>query len=197
MAQGIDRDRLGANTSDGTRSPNARPARRRAPHSACTDRPRLDFQDHLADLEAKGLLVRIDRADQQGHRAASAGALAVHRRHAGGRAARLPVHQRDRLQGPPLRHAGGGRRARGLARDLCDRHGPAGRRDRRSLDAAPSPIRSRRSRSTRRRCQEVVITGDELQGAGRPGAPAGAGLDAGLRLRALSHRDALRHPRSR
>src|SRR6267142_2817127 len=24
-------------------------------------RPRLDFQDHLADLEAKGLLVRIDR----------------------------------------------------------------------------------------------------------------------------------------
>src|SRR5262249_37344714 len=26
------------------------------------ERPRLDFQDHLADLEAKGLLVRIDRA---------------------------------------------------------------------------------------------------------------------------------------
>src|SRR5258707_15895911 len=25
------------------------------------DRPRLDFQDHLADLEAQGLLVRIDR----------------------------------------------------------------------------------------------------------------------------------------
>jgi 4-hydroxy-3-polyprenylbenzoate decarboxylase len=25
------------------------------------DRPRLDFQDHLADLEARGLLVRIDR----------------------------------------------------------------------------------------------------------------------------------------
>src|SRR5215470_7758949 len=25
------------------------------------DRPRLDFQDHLADLEASGLLVRIDR----------------------------------------------------------------------------------------------------------------------------------------
>src|SRR6266496_4113245 len=24
-------------------------------------RPRLDFQDHLADLEAKGLLVRMDR----------------------------------------------------------------------------------------------------------------------------------------
>src|SRR5436190_10625094 len=26
-----------------------------------TRRPRLDFQDHLADLEAQGLLVRIDR----------------------------------------------------------------------------------------------------------------------------------------
>ena len=26
-----------------------------------TQRPRLDFQDHLADLEAQGLLVRIDR----------------------------------------------------------------------------------------------------------------------------------------
>src|SRR5262245_53036960 len=26
------------------------------------DRPRLDFQDHIADLEANGLLVRIDRA---------------------------------------------------------------------------------------------------------------------------------------
>src|SRR4029453_8751737 len=25
------------------------------------ERPRLDFQDHLADLEARGLLVRIDR----------------------------------------------------------------------------------------------------------------------------------------
>jgi 4-hydroxy-3-polyprenylbenzoate decarboxylase len=32
----------------------------RAPHSE-TGRPRLDFQEHLADLEAAGLLVRIDR----------------------------------------------------------------------------------------------------------------------------------------
>src|SRR5436305_266683 len=31
-------------------------------HIRLHDGPRLDFQDHLADLEAKGLLVRIDRA---------------------------------------------------------------------------------------------------------------------------------------
>src|SRR5258706_10225987 len=30
-------------------------------HIRLRDHPRLDFQDHLADLEAKGLLVRIDR----------------------------------------------------------------------------------------------------------------------------------------
>ena len=33
-----------------------------APRIRLQDRPCLDFQDHLADLEAKGLLVRIDRA---------------------------------------------------------------------------------------------------------------------------------------
>src|SRR5689334_1193612 len=32
-----------------------------APRTRLQDRPCLDFQDHLADLEAKGLLVRIDR----------------------------------------------------------------------------------------------------------------------------------------
>src|ERR1700747_2820177 len=30
-------------------------------HIPLQDHPRLDFQDHLADLEAKGLLVRVDR----------------------------------------------------------------------------------------------------------------------------------------
>ena len=46
-------------------------------------------------------------------------------------------------------------------------------------------------------CQEVVITGDELRGPGKGlGAPAGAGFDAGLRFRALSHGDVVRHARS-
>src|SRR2546423_2894133 len=30
-------------------------------HIRLRDHPRLDFQEHLADLDAKGLLVRIDR----------------------------------------------------------------------------------------------------------------------------------------
>ena len=37
----------------------------------------LDFQEHPRRLEAQGLLVRVTRADQQGHRAAAARALAV------------------------------------------------------------------------------------------------------------------------
>ena len=54
-----------------------------------------------------------------------------------------------------------------------------------------SPIRSRRSRYHRAPCQEVVIKGDELRGAGQGTCrAAGADLDAGLRRRALSHRDA-------
>src|ERR1043165_4424492 len=32
-----------------------------AHHIRLRDQPRLDFQDHLADLEAQGLLVRIER----------------------------------------------------------------------------------------------------------------------------------------
>src|SRR5205085_6190953 len=37
------------------------PAKLRGPPTRDTDRPRLDLQEHLADLEANGLLVRIDR----------------------------------------------------------------------------------------------------------------------------------------
>ena len=162
-------------------------------------RPALDFQAHLADLEARGLLVRIDRPidkDTELHplvRWQFLGGIA------GERAARLPVHQRDRRQGPALRHAGRGRRARGLAGHLCGRHGPRGERDRRAPGCAPSPIRSRRSRSRRR----AVPGGRDhrRRSCAAPGgglaAPAGAGVDAGLRCRALSHRDALHHPRSR
>ena len=92
-------------------------------------------------------------ADQQGHRAQSAGALAIHRRRAGGRAPRVPVHQRHRLQGQALRHAGGGRRAGVVAGDLRHGHGPAGRARSATPGCARSPIRSRRSRSTTRRAR--------------------------------------------
>ena len=155
-------------------------------------------RQHLAALEAQGLLVRVDRPinkDTELHplvRWQFQGGLA------GGPAPRVPVHQRGRRRRPPLRHAGRGRRARGLAAHLCARHGAAGRGDRGRLDARHRAIRSRRSRVPSPPCQEVVITGDELRGPGRGLArAAGADLDAGLRRRALSHRDALRHARSR
>ena len=65
-------------------------------------RPRLDFQDHVADLEASGLLVRIDRPinkDTELH-------PLVRWQFLGGvpgeQAARLPVQQCDRFQGSAL-----------------------------------------------------------------------------------------------
>ena len=86
------------------------PERSRAP---------ADLQDHLARLEAAGLLVRIDRPinkDTELHplvRWQFQGGLAEER------APRVPVHQCHRRQRPPLRHAGRGRRAGGIAGDLC------------------------------------------------------------------------------
>ena len=47
-------------------------------------------------------------------------------------------------------------------------------------------------------CQEVVITGDDAARAERrPASLAGADLDAGLRRRAVSHRDLVHHDGSR
>ena len=109
--------------------------------------PRLDLQQHLRT--SKGGPAGAHRpADQQGHRAASAGALAVHRRHAGGRAPRLPVHQRHRCQGPQIRHAGGGRRARGVAaRSTRSAWARPVEEIGERLDDRRSPIRSRRCAS--------------------------------------------------
>ena len=127
-------------------------------------RPRLDLQEHLADLEARGLLTRIDHPvdkDTELH-------PLVRLQFIGGipeaRAARVSVHQRDRRQRPALRHPGGGRRHRGLGGDLFARH--AARRSSEigaGLDRRRSPNRSRRCGSRRARCQEVVITGDALR----------------------------------
>ena len=132
-------------------------------------------------------------ADQQGHRAAPAGALAVPGRRARGQAAGVPVHQCDRRQGPALRHAGGGRRARRLARNLRGRHGAGGE----PISARPgcgrSPVRSRRSAVKSPPCQQVV---DDRRRAEptrrRAGAPAGAGVDAraSIRRRILRRRSA-------
>ena len=100
------------------------------------------------------------------------------------------------VQGPPLRHAGGGRRARVVAGDLRARHGPAGRARsarpgwRRSRNPIPPVADQRRAVPGGRRHRRRAAHGGAE-------APAGAGVDAGLRRRALSHRDALRHHATR
>ena len=66
------------------------------------------------------------------------------------------------------------------------------------IDAVAHPIPPVRVNAAP--CQEVVIQGDDIEEPdGGLEAPAGADLDAGLRRRALSHRDALHHqgPRHR
>ena len=77
----------------------------------------------------------------------------------GGSAPRLPVHQCGRLRRPQVRHAGRGRRARGVPAHLLARHGQAGRGDREppGRNAIANPIPP--VRVTSPPCQEVVITG--------------------------------------
>ena len=62
-------------------------------------RPYPDLHDHVRALDKAGLLVRVDAADQQRHRDAPAGALAVPRRHRGEGSQGVPVHQRRRRKG--------------------------------------------------------------------------------------------------
>ena len=113
-------------------------------------RPPADFQDHLAELEARGLLVRIDRPinkDTELHplvRWQFVGGIAEED------AARLPVHQRHGWHGPALRHAGRGRRARRLAATSMRSAWAAGRGDRAGLDARHRPSDRRRPTSTPR-----------------------------------------------
>ncbi len=160
-------------------------------------RPTLDFQEHLAALDRAGLARARRSSDQQGQGAAPAGALAVRWRARRGGSARVPLHQRRRQPGPALRHSRGGRRARGLAADLCHRHGPAGRGDRSRLAR-----RDRPSDSAGAGERGAVPGGGHHRRRVAPAqwraqAAAGAGIDAGLRFRALSHRDHVHHARSR
>ena len=135
------------------RSPATEPAPRR---------PAPDFQAHLADLEARGLLVRIDppiNKDTELHplvRWQFLGGLAEDKRRAflftnvtdaKGRRYDMPVAVGALAASPDIYAAGMGRRSKASARPGCGR----------------SPTRSRRWRSTTAPCQEVVITGDDLR----------------------------------
>jgi len=123
-------------------------------------RPRLDFQDHLADLEAAGLLVRIDRPinkDTELHplvRCSSWGGVPEDKRRAflfsnvtdgKGRRYDIPVVVGALAASPDIyRH----------------RHGAAGRPDRGSLDAGDRQSdragRGERPRAARRLCSPAT-----------------------------------------
>ena len=126
--------------------------------------PPLDFQEHLARLEARRAGDAHRPADQQGHRAASAGALAVLRAGCAEdeRRAFLFTNVVDG-SGTPLRHAGRGRRAGGLAATSTPSAWAGRSRRSATPGSTPSPIRSRRCASRRAPCQEVVIKGDDLR----------------------------------
>ena len=159
--------------------------------------PPPDFQAHLAALEAQGLLVRVDRPinkDTELHplvRWQFQGGLAEDQRRAflftnvvdsAGRRYDIPVAVGALAASPQIYAVGMGRPVEEI--EAAWVHAIANPIPPVAVSAPP--------------CQEVVIQGDELRGPGRgSGAPAGAGLDAGLRCRALSHRDPVRHPRSR
>ena len=159
-------------------------------------RPSLDFQTHLAQLEANGLLVRIDRPinkDTELHplvRCQFLGGIPEEERRAflftnvvdsRGRRYDIPVVVGALAASPKIYAIGMG----------CP-----GRRDRRRLDA-----RDRQSHrpdpgefpSLPAGCHQ----GRRSATPGwRAGEPAGADFHAGIRRRALSHRHAVHHARS-
>ena len=158
--------------------------------------PRLDFQQHLADLEAAGLLVRIDRPINKDTeliplvRWQFIGGVPEDERRAflftnvvdcKGRRYDMPVVVGALASSPEIYAMGMGR--------PVDEIGEAWMR------AIAHPIPPVKTNDAP--CQEVVVTGADAAHARALEAAAGAGVDAGLRRRALSHRDALRHPGSR
>jgi 4-hydroxy-3-polyprenylbenzoate decarboxylase len=125
------------------------------------DRPRLDFQDHLADLEANGLLLRIDRAinkDTELHplvRWQFLGGVPEHQRRAflftnvtdaKGRHYDIPVVVGALAASPDIYAVGMGRRVEDIGDAWM-----------RAIAAPIPPVRV-----SAPRCQEVVLTGDDL-----------------------------------
>ena len=83
------------------RSPARHSARRNRLMQSPVHRGYADLHEHLDRLDRAGLLLSHRCAGEQGHRDASAGALAVPRRHRRAGPQGVPVHQHRRL------HAGG------------------------------------------------------------------------------------------
>ncbi len=156
-----------------------------------------DLHDHIADAAQGGPADRGRSRDQQGHRDASAGALAVPRRHRAGGSPRLPVHQRASTA-----------RAASSTFPCWSAGSPATTRSTRSAWAARSrrsatagckamshPIKPRMVKDAP--CQEIVYTGRRSAQRPRPRRHSGADLVARLGQRALHHVEPFHHRRSR
>ena len=145
-----------------------------------------DLHDHLKTLDEGRAAGHRRSRDRQGHRDASAGALAVPRRHRREGPQGVPLHQRQRRQGQALRHS--------RSRSACS---PANREiyrigmacDLDKIDetwnrAVAHPIPPRVVETAP--CQEIVITGKALDKPGHgPRRAADPDLDAGLGRLAL------------
>ena len=121
-----------------------------------------DLHEHVLALAREGLLVVVDEPinkDTEMH-------PLVRWQYRGGipgaRTQGVPVHAADRFQRPPLRHRGAGRGPGGEPRCLPHRLRQAARPDRPDLGQGHCRSDRRRARSTDAPCQEVVITGDDL-----------------------------------
>ena len=143
-----------------------------------TAQPRLDFQEHLADLEAQGLLTRIDHPinkDTELHPLVRCSSSAASRRPsaapscsptsstAKGRRYDMPVVVGALAASPRIYALGMGQTVEEIGK--------------RWMEAIAHPIPPVKTNAAR--CQEVVITGDDLRKPdGGLDAPAGADLDA-------------------
>ena len=158
--------------------------------------PRLDFQEHLADLDAAGLVERIDtpiNKDTELHplvRWQFVGGVPEDKRKAfiftnvtdaKGRKYDIPVVVGALSASPEIYAMGMGRKVEEI--------GDAW------MQAINHPIAPVRVSSAP--CQEVVITGDDLKAPGGARRIASASFNAWFRFCSISHRDFVRDARSR
>ena len=125
-----------------------------------------DLHEHLDALQRAGLAADDRRADRQGCGAASAGALAIRRRHRGGRRARRSCSPTSSTAAAAsMRCRSWSARSRRTARSTASAWACRSKKSRPS-GTTRSRIRCRRASSTNAPCHEVVLEGDALQGEG-------------------------------
>ena len=157
-----------------------------------------DLHDHVRALDSGWAADHGRSADQQGHRDAPAGALAVSRRHRGEGSQGVPVHQRHRQQGPQIRHSGAGRRRLPpTGKSIASASAVRSRRSTRAGWTRARKTRSRRASSTMRRAMRSSSPARPRQARQRARRHSAADLDAGLGHRALRDAVAIHHQGSR